>query len=220
MTYNDKHKQFLQYFMHERVVQQNAAFKLNKKLFPSVDLDDTIKFINTNIAPLEFKINKVVCEQNGEDLYVLVALFVDNFNDRQDPNKVIFGEIVTSIINADGSLPYGELILRYNSQLTEDLIENFFSNKYLITDKNKNIFLSPLAISELEGFLAKNYKNKRCMSCMRFVGQGTKCKSCGQYAHSLCLTEYFKRVGNANCPKCSKTLHIDWKPLDVFSEFQ
>lgn len=218
MAYNDQHIQFLQYFMHERVVLQNVAQDINNILFPNTDLGDTINLINNKIAPLEFKINKVVCEQNGADLYVFIATFVDDFNTKQDPHKVIFGELATLIINADGSIPYDELILKSNSQiLTNDLINDFFANKYLITDENKNIFLSPLALSELEGYLAENFKNKRCMSCMSFVGHGTQCHSCAWYAHGHCLTAYFNSIDNNKCPKCSNILNVDWKPMNIFN---
>ncbi|VVC37379.1 Zinc finger, RING-like,Zinc finger, RING/FYVE/PHD-type [Cinara cedri] len=221
MAYNDKHKQFLHYFMHERMVAQKDAQNINNILFPNTDLSNTISFINSKIAPLEFKINKVVCEQNGDNMYVFIATFVEDFNAKQDPTKVIFSELVKSIIDADGSIQYDELMLKFNNQLlTDNMIDNFFTNKYLITDENKSIFLSPLAISELEGYLAENYQNKRCTSCMGFVGHGLKCHSCEQFAHGHCLTAYFKRLGNNKCPKCSKNIHVDWEPITIFNELQ
>lgn len=221
MAYNNNHKQFLQYFMHERMVFQKDAQNINNILFPNTDLDNTINFINSKIIPLEFKINKVVCEQNDKSIYVFIATFVDDFNTKQDSSKILFCELVNFIINANGSIPYDELILKFDSELlTVDIINNFFTNKYLIADKNNNIFLSPLAINELEGYLVENFKEKRCMSCMGFVGQGINCYSCGQFAHRHCLSVYFKRIGNYKCPKCSKILCVDWKITTVFNELQ
>lgn len=217
MAYNDKHKQFLQYFMQERNVPKDIAKNINGFLFPDKKLDDVIELINIKIVPLEFKINKVVCEQNGNIHYVFIATFLDNFNTKQDPNKLIFRDIVNYIITAGGCVSYDELI-NFNSKMSDTLLDNFFTHKYLIADEDKNIFLSPLAISELEGYLAEKFDNKRCMCCMNVVGHGIECQSCQKYAHGYCLTKYSRNVGNKKCPKCSNEITIEWNPKTVVNE--
>lgn len=217
MAYNNKHKQFLQYFMQERNVPIDIAKKVNSFLFPDKRLDDIIELINIKIAPLEFKINKVICEQNGDISYVFIATFLDNFNTKQDPSKLIFSEIVNYIIAANGSVSYDELI-NFNSRMSDTLLDNLFNHKYLIADKDKNIFLSPLAINELEGYLAGKFNDKRCMCCMNVVGHGIQCQSCQKYVHGHCLTQYFKNVDNKKCPKCSEKITIEWNPITIVNK--
>lgn len=217
MAYNEKHKQFLQYFMQHRTVPEDDTKKINNFLFPNTLIDNTIELINIKIAPLELKINKVVCEQNGVTNYVFIATFVNNFNTKQDPSKVIFSKIVKYIIEADGCVPYDELI-NFDSKITDTLLDHFFTNKYLIADKDKNIFLSPLAISELEGYLAEQFNEKRCMCCMSVVGHGIKCQSCKKYVHGHCLTIYLKNIGNEKCPKCFEKLIVQWNPITIVNQ--
>lgn len=212
MAYNDKHRQFLQYFMHERIVFENDAKKTNDILFPEKKIDDIVQLINTKICPLEFKINKVVCEQNGNVTYVFIATFLDNFNAKLDPSKVMFGKIVNHIVTSGGSVTYDEIITSFKN-LSDTQLDNFFASKYLIADKDKNIFLSPLAISEFEGYLTEQFEDKRCMGCLSIVGHGIKCPSCEKFAHGHCLTAYFKNIGSKKCPKCSNTLNVSWDSI-------
>lgn len=203
MDFHAKHKQFLQYFMRERMVLEEDCKKISNVLFPENNFNDIIEVLNLKITPLEFKINKVVCEQNGKTWYVFIATFIDDFNIKQDPIKLEFIKLVDYILAAGGSVKYDN-ILNYSSN--SDSLMNFFKNNYLMMDDNQNVFLSPLAISELEGYLANKYKDKRCMICMSIVGNGIKCQSCNMFAHGYCLTTYFKNIGITKCPKCSKQL--------------
>lgn len=214
MAYNDKHKQFLQYFMQTRMVSENDAINVNNILFPEKNIDNAIELINTKISPLEFKINKVVCEQNANVKYVFIATFLDDFNAKQDPSKVLFGGIVNHIIDSGGSVTYDELMKHFKN-LSDSHLDTFFTSKYLIADEDKNIFLSPLAISELEGYLIEKFQDKKCMACMSIVGHGIKCQSCGKFVHGHCLTAYFKNVGSKKCPKCSKTLDVSWNSIET-----
>lgn len=198
--------------MFKRMVSEKDATKKSKILFPEKNIDNIIEVINTKITPLEFKINKVVCEQNGNVTYVFIATFLDNFNAKQDPSKVIFGVLVNHIITSGGSVTYDQL-MRFNKNITNTQLDTFFASKYLITDKDKNIFLSPLAISELEGYLIEKFQDKRCMGCMSIVGHGIQCQSCEKFVHGHCLTAYFNNVGSKKCPKCSKTLDVSWDSI-------
>lgn len=217
MAYTDKHRQLLQYFMVKRIVPIEDAVKVHEVLFPEKNIENTIELINNKIFSLEFKINKTTSEQNGNISYVYVALFVDDFNAKPDIKKNLFKELVDYIIAADGSVPYNELIT-CNSQMSDALLDEYFTNKYLVADENKHIFLSPLAISELEGYLIDKFEEKRCVGCMGIVGFGVKCESCKQYAHGNCLNSYFNNVGSRKCPKCSKLMCYDWSPITVFNE--
>ncbi|KAL5236427.1 hypothetical protein ACI65C_003837 [Semiaphis heraclei] len=212
MAYNDNHRKLLQYFMHERMVSEIDAKKVVKILFPEKNIDNIIELINIKISPLEFKINKVVCEQNGNIAYVFIATFLNNFNAKQDPSKIIFSKIVNHIFDLGGSITYDQLMTIFNN-LSDTQLDNFFASKYLIADEDKNIFLSPLAISELEGYLIEQFQDKKCMGCMSIVGHGIKCQSCENVAHGHCLTSYFKNVGSKKCPKCSKTLDVNWNSI-------
>lgn len=218
MAYSNKHKQFLQYFMHARMVSETNAIKLNHTLFSNDNIENTIELINSKIIPLEFKINRVVCEQNGDACYVFVATFVNDFNVKHDPSKAMFAELVNYIIIAGGSVPY-EDVITFNSQMSDTLLNSFLMHKYLITDNNRNIFLSPLAISELEEYLVDKFLDKRCSGCLSIVVHGVQCKSCKQFAHGPCLSAYFKNVGGEKCPKCSTKLCSGWNPVTVFNEF-
>lgn len=203
------HRQLLQYFMRERMVSENDAKKVIQILFPEKNIDNVIELINSKISPLEFKINKVVCEQNGNVAYVFIATFVDDFNAKQDPSKIIFGGLVNYIFDSGGSVTYDQL-MTFSKNMSDSQLDNFFASKYLIADEDKNIFLSPLAISELEGYLIEKFQDKKCMGCMSIVGHGIKCQSCEKFAHGHCLTAYFKNVGSKKCPKCSKALDVSW----------
>lgn len=214
MAYNDKHKQLIQYFMYERAVSEDEAKNVNNKLFPGKNIDDTIEIINSKIDPLEIKINKVICDQNGNISYVLIATFLDEFNTKPDPKKLIFREIVDLIMTSGGSIPYDNLIM-FNSKVDDKILEDYFTHKYLVADQNENIFLSPLAISELEGYLVEKFKEKRCVCCMNFVGNGIECPFCKKLVHGHCVTAYFSSVGNKKCPKCSNLLNIEWLPIDI-----
>jgi len=198
--------------MHERMVSENDAKKMIKILFPEKNIDNIIELINSKISPLEFKINKVVCEQNGNVAYVFIATFIDDFNTKQDPRKIIFGELVNQIFASGGSVTYDQLIT-FSKNMSDTQLDKFFESKYLIADKDKNIFLSPFAISELEGYLIEKFQDKRCMGCMSIVGHGIKCQSCKKFAHGHCLTAYFKDVGSKKCPKCSKPLNVNWNSI-------
>lgn len=218
MAYNDKHRQLLQYFMIQRIVSVEKAVKVHNVLFPEKNIENTIELINNKICSLEFKINKIISEQNGDISYVFVALFVDDFKDlKPDKKKIIFKEIVDYIIAAGGCVPSSAL-REFNSQMTDTLLDEYFTNKYLVADEHKHIYLSPLAISELEGYLADKFKEKRCMGCMSIVIHGVKCESCMQYAHGNCLNSYFNNVGYKKCPKCSKELGFEWNPIEVFND--
>lgn len=198
--------------MHERMVSDVNAQKVIKILFSDKKIDDIIELINIKISPLEFKINKVVCEQNGNVTYVFISTFVDNFNAKPDPSKIIFGGIVNHIFASGGSITYDQL-MTFSKNMSDNQLDNFFESKYLVADENKNIFLSPLAISELEGYLIEKFQDKKCMCCMSIVGHGIKCQSCEQFAHGHCLTAYFNNVGSKKCPKCSKILDVSWNPI-------
>ncbi|CAI6362067.1 unnamed protein product [Macrosiphum euphorbiae] len=212
MAYNDMHRQVLQYFMHERIVSEKDAKKVIQILFPGKDNDNIIELINSKISPLEFKINKVVCEQNGNVAYVFIATFIEDFNAKPDPSKIIFGGLVNHIFASGGSVTYDQL-MTFSKNMSDTQLDNFFASKYLIADEDKNIFLSPLAISELEGYLSEKFQDKRCMGCMSIVGHGIKCPFCEKFAHGHCLTAYFKNVGSKKCPKCSKQLDISWNTI-------
>lgn len=214
ITYDVKHMQFLQHFMDHRLVSENDAIKINKLLFHNKDIDTTINLINSKITPLEFKINKTVCEQNGDVNYVFIATFFDDFNSKKDLNKVMFTQLVNHIIEAGGSITYDDAT-SFHSNVTNDILDAFFDSKYLLTDDEKNIFLSPLAISELEGYLADKFPDKTCMGCMKFVVHGIKCQSCGKFVHRQCLTEYFKNSGTQNCLKCTQRLSVDCNPITI-----
>jgi len=196
------------------MVSEVDAKKVVKILFPEKNIDDIIELINTKISPLEFKINKVVCEQNGDIAYVFIAMFIEDFNTKQDPSKIIFGKIVNHIFASGGSITYDQL-KEFSENISDTQLDNFFASKYLIADEDKNIFLSPLAISELEGYLTEQFQDKRCMGCMSIVGHGIKCPSCENFAHGHCLTTYFKNVGSKKCPKCSKMLDVSWNSITI-----
>ncbi|XP_025207352.1 non-structural maintenance of chromosomes element 1 homolog [Melanaphis sacchari] len=217
MAYNDKHRQFLQYFMHERMVSENDAKSVSNILFPEKDIDIIIELINTKISPLEFKINKVICEQDGIVTYVFIATFLDDFNTKPDTSKIIFGRLVNHIIALGGSVTYDE-VMTFSTNITDSQLDNFFASKYLIADKDKNIFLSPLTISEMEGYLTEKFPDKRCMGCLSIVGHGIKCPSCENFAHGHCLTTYFNNVGSKKCPKCSKTLNVSWNSITAVNK--
>lgn len=208
MSYNDQHKQLLQYFMQERMISETNADKVNSVLFPDTNIDNTIQLINSKITPFDLKINKAVCEQNGDVFYVFISMFVHDFNTKYDSNKAIFIKLVDYIITAGGSAPLDE-VLTFNDQMSENLLHQFFSNKYCVMDEADNIFLTALAISELEGYLVEKFSKKRCMCCMSIVIHGVHCQSCGKFAHGYCLTEYCKNIGSNKCPKCSKN-NIEW----------
>ncbi|XP_060852247.1 non-structural maintenance of chromosomes element 1 homolog [Rhopalosiphum padi] len=217
MAYNNKHRRFLQYFMHERMVSENDAKKVNEIIFPEKIIDDVIELINIKISPLEFKINKVVCEQNGNVTYVFIATFLDDFNIKPDPSKINFGRLVNHIIASGGSVTYDEIMTSCKT-ISDTQLDNFFTSKYLIADEDKNIYLSPLAISELEGYLTDKFQDKRCMGCLSIVGHGIKCPSCDKFAHGHCLTAYFNNVGSKKCPKCSNTLNINWNSITTVNK--
>lgn len=214
MAYKKEHKQFLQYFMHERIITENNAKKINSILFPEETIKDTIETINSKLVPLELKINKVKCEQNGDVYYVFIAMFNDEFW-KPDPNKKIFVELANYIIEAGGMISYAEILIFNNNAISDMLLDNFFKKKYLIADNNKNIFLSPLAINELEGYIVNKFGEKKCMGCISVVGHGIKCDSCKNYAHGHCLSSYFKNVGSKKCPNCSESLSVEWNPITV-----
>lgn len=221
MAYNDKHKQLLQYFMHERMVSEHKALMVNKFLFGDKILDNHIELINLKIAPLEFKINKTVGEEDGKINYVFIATFVDDFT-KQESSKVIFRALVLYIMKSGGSVAYWEA-LKFNSQMNESLMRVFFNNKYLIADSNDNVFLSPLAICEMDGYLAEHFNEKRCMACKSIVSHGVKCTSCGQFGHGLCLDKYFTSIDpnkqNKKCPKCTKEIDFNWAPIEIVKKF-
>lgn len=200
--------------MHQRLVSQNDATKMNKLLFSNKNIDFTIELINSKITPLEFKINKTVCEQNGDVSYVFIASFLDDFNLKKDPNKVMFSKLVDYIIEGSGSITYDEATT-FHSYMSDYILEAFFASKYLITDIDQNIFLSPLAITELEGYLVDTFADKICMGCMRFVAHGFKCQFCGKFAHRQCLNTYFKNTGSQKCLKCSQQLSVDCNPITI-----
>lgn len=214
MAYHDKHKQFLQFFMQERIVSEHTAKKMNDVLFSEKTIDNTIEIINTKIVPLEFKINKTVCEQNGNIDYVFVSMCVDEFKAKQDQAKIMFKLLVDCIMLSGGSIPYYQAI-RFNEQMSDAMLNTFFSNKYLVADNDNNIFLSPVAISELEGYLAEKFKEKRCMGCKSIVSYGIKCPSCEKFVHGHCLTDYFKNTKSKKCPNCSKQISLEWNIVDV-----
>lgn len=203
--------------MQERMVSESEAKKINQVLFPEKVIDNTIEIINTKIVPLEFKINKTVCEQNGKTSYVFVSMFIDEFKAKPDPVKIMFKLLVDFIMTSGGSVPFDEVI-KFNDQMSNTLMHTFFSNKYLMVDNDSNIFLSTLAISELEGYLAEKFKEKRCMGCMSIVGHGIKCPSCEQFVHGHCLAAYFKNISSKKCPKCSKQLSVEWKSIEVINQ--
>jgi len=198
--------------MHERMVPEINAQKVIKLVFPEKDVDNIIELINIKITPLEFKINKVVCEQNGDVSYVFISTFIDNFNTKPDPSKIIFGEIVNHIFDSGGSITYDQL-MTFAKNISDAQLDNYFDSKYLISDEDKNIYLSPLAISELEGYLIEKFQDKRCMGCMSIVAHGIKCQSCEKFAHGHCLTAYFQNVGSNKCPKCSKIIDVSWNSI-------
>lgn len=200
--------------MYERAVSEEEAKNVNSKLFPEKNVDDTIEIVNSKIVPLEIKINKVICDQNGNVNYVLIATFLNNFNAKPDPKRLMFREIVDFIMAAGGSIPYDNLII-FNSKLAGEILDNYFAHKYLVADQNENIYLSPLALSELEGYLAEKFKEKRCMCCMNIVGNGIECPSCKKIAHGHCVTAYFSNVPHKKCPKCSNQLNVEWLPIDI-----
>lgn len=200
--------------MHHRLLSENDANKINKLLFSDTKLDFTIELINSKIIPLEFKINKTVCEQNGEVSYVFIATFFDDFNSKKDPSKVMFIKLVDYIVGAGGSVPHDE-VMTFHNNMSQPCLSAYFDNKYLVADNDLNIFLSPLAISELEGYLADKFADKTCMGCMKFVGHGIKCQSCGKFAHRQCLDAYFKNSGCQKCLKCSQQLSVDCNPITI-----
>lgn len=208
--------------MHERIVTETDVKKINGILFPTNTIEYTIELINTKIVPLEFKINKVICEQNGIVYYVFIATFNDDSIGKLDPNRKLFIEFANYIIEAGGSVSYAELLTISINELLEKTrdktIDNFFTKKYLIADQDKNVFLSPMAINELEGYLVNKFREKKCMGCMSVVGHGVKCDSCKNFAHAHCLFSYFKNVDSKKCPKCSKELSVEWKPITVVYE--
>lgn len=217
MSYNYKHKQFLQHFMYARMVSETDAKQLNQTLFSNENVEHTIELINNKITPLEFSINRVVCEQNGDINYVFIATFVNNFNVKLDPNKVLFAKLVDYIIMQGGSVSYDEVI-SFNSEISVTLLESFFTHKYLITDKNRKIFLSPLTISELEQYLVEKMANNKCSGCLNIIVYGVRCKSCKQFAHGYCLNTYFNNVGSKKCPKCSNQMSYEWNPIRIFDK--
>lgn len=213
MTYNDQHKQLLQYFMQERMVSETQAKKVNSVLFPGKNIDNIIQLINCKIIPFDLKINKVACEQNGDIFYVFISIFVDDLNAKYDSNKAIFIKLVDYIITAGGSAPLDK-VLTINSQMSEKVLDTFFSNKYCIADQADNILLTALAINELEGYLVDKFNEKRCMCCMNIVIYGVHCQSCGKFAHGYCLTKYCKEIGSIKCLKCSKN-NIEWGSVEI-----
>ncbi|XP_050429111.1 uncharacterized protein LOC126838610 [Adelges cooleyi] len=216
MAYSEKHKQFLQYFMFNRMVTEEDANIVNGSLFPEKDLDNTIELINTKIAPLEFKISKRVCEQDSNIYYAFIALFVDDFNCKTDPVKTLFVEIVNFVILSGGVVPYDEMIAKYTTFNTfYDILDNLFRRKYLTADAEKNIYLSPLAVSELDGYLVEKFSSKKCMGCMSVVAYGIQCVSCNKFIHGHCLTTYSKNIGSAKCPKCSQKIVSSWTPISI-----
>lgn len=218
MAYNKKHKQFLQHFMRERIVSERDAKEINSMLFPEKLLDNTIELINAKIAPLEFKINKSVSEQNGDISYVFICLFFDDdFKVKPDRRKEIFKQLINYIFAKDGSVTYDEAITM-SSQMSETMMTTFFSNKYLVADKDNNIYLSALAISELEGYLVQGFYEKKCMGCMSVVSHGIKCLSCAHYVHGHCLMAYFRNIGSKKCPQCSTQLSVEWSPIEVVNK--
>jgi hypothetical protein len=204
--------------MHERIVTKIDAEKINSILFPEDTIKETIALINSKIVPLEFKINQVICEQNGDVYYVFIATFNDDSNCKPDPDKKIFIELANYIIEAGGLVPYAELLMFNKNGISDMLLDNFFTKKYLTADKDKNIFLSPLAINELEGYLVNKFREKKCMCCMSVVGHGFKCDSCENFAHGHCLLLYFKNVHCKKCPKCYKMLSVEWNPIKIMYE--
>jgi len=198
------------------MVSESDTQKIIDVLFPGKTVDNIIELINTKIVPLEFKINKLTCEQNDEINFVFIAMFVDDFNTKPEQSKIIFKEIVNYIIEAGGSVSYNE-ILQHNN-MSETLMDYFFSNKYLITDNDNNIFLSPLAISELEGYLIEKYSSRKCMGCMSVVVHGIKCPSCELYVHGFCLMTYFKNVNSKKCLKCFNPLIVDWSSIEIVNK--
>lgn len=200
--------------MDHRLVSENDAIKINKLLFSNKDIDSTLELVNSKLMPLEFKINKTVCEQNGEVIYTFMASFFDDFNSKKNPNKIMFSKLIDYIIKSDGSILYNDATI-FHSNMTKNILDDFFDNKYLVSDNEQNIFLSPLAISELEGYLATKFPDKTCMGCMRFVGHGIKCGSCGKFAHRQCLSTYFKNSGSQKCLKCSQQLSVDCNPIKI-----
>lgn len=219
MAYSIKHKQFLQHFMRERIVSERDAKKINNILFPDNLLDNTIELINGKIAPLELKINKSVCEQNGDINYVFICNFSDNdFKVKPDPRKEIFKQLVNYIFEKDGSVSYDEAIM-FNNHMSDTMMTTFFTNKYLVADKDNNIFLSALALNELEGYLVQLFHEKKCVSCMSIVSHGIKCPSCAHYVHGHCLTKYFKNIEKKKCPRCSTQLSVEWRPIEVVNKY-
>lgn len=216
MAYTEKHKQFLQYFMFNRVVLEEDVKNINASLFPGKHLDDTIELINSKILPLEFKISKTICEQNGSINYTFIALFIDEFNSKVDPVKKIFADIVNFIVSSGGRSPYTGLIENYKHVNYFDASLNvLFEKKYLTADLEKNIYLAPLAISELEGYLVEKFISRRCIGCMSIVIYGIQCSSCNDFIHGHCLTSYSRNVGCQKCPKCSHKISANWIPLDI-----
>lgn len=201
--------------MLKRSLSEVDAKSIHKIIFSHEDLDNTIELLNSKIAPIEFKINKVVCEQNGKIDYVFIATFVDEF--KQDPNKLMFNKLVNYIIEAGGRVQFEDAI-NFDSKMSKTLMENFFQNKYLCLDDDQNIYLSSLALSELEGYLAEKFNRKRCMCCMGIVAQGIRCQSCEQLAHGHCLNAYFENVRSQKCPKCSNQLPVEWNPVSVVNQ--
>lgn len=213
MAYNDQHIQLLQYFMQERMVSETQAKKVNSVLFPGKNVDNIIQLINCRIVSFYLKINKVTCEQNGDIFYVFISTFDNDLNTKHDSNKVIFIKLVDYIITAGGSAPLDN-VLTINNQMSEEVMDTFFSNKYCIADQADNIFLTALAINELEGYLVEKFSDKRCMCCMNIVIHGVHCQSCGKYAHGHCLTKYCKNIGSIKCLKCSKN-DIEWGSFEI-----
>lgn len=208
MAYTDQHRLLLQYFMQERMVSDSDAQNANSLWFPETNIDNTIQLINSKITQVEMKINKVECEQSGKIFYVFISRFLDDFNTKHDQSKVMFLKLVDYIVAAGGSAPINK-VLTFNDKISNELMQHYFSNKYCVSDKADNIFLTALAISELEGYLVEKFKGKICMCCMSIVSHGVRCQSCGRFAHGHCLAEYCKNIGRDKCPKCSKN-NIDW----------
>lgn len=204
--------------MMERMVPEDNAESVNKFLFESKFVDNTIELINSKILSLEFRINKIVCEQDGSVHYVFLSTFMDNFSSKLDVSKFVFKQLVRYIIEHDGCVSFSNA-LKFHNQMSYDLMKSYFTNHYFIGDSSDNIYLSPLAISELEGYLSEHFNERRCMTCMNIVSHGVKCQSCGQYGHGLCLKKYFTTVKNQKCPKCSKDIDFSWEPITIVQKF-
>lgn len=204
--------------MQVRIVLEYEAKIINDTLFPHETLQNTIELINSKIIPLEQQIIQVMCEQNGEVNYVFIAMFVDDFNVEHDPNKVLFINLANYIITKGGSVHFDDIMM-FNDEMSAKKLEVFLTNKYLIVDKCKNIFLSPLAIKEMEVYLNENFVDRKCSGCLNIVVYGIECESCKKLAHGPCLIRYFENVGSEKCLNCSKRIRYEWNPLIVFNEF-